>query len=396
MPVRSSLPPALSTFKKLHTIILQTAPHNWGLAGGRLGLCIYHTHLHRLTGTKVSAQRAVAHLRQAFAEAPVQQQGFGFANGLAGLCYTINYMYRAGLVDGEVLEGLPGIEKMIFENALRQMEAGQHDYLHGAMGAVHYLLGRLPHPGSETMLRLLLELFCQQAIAHEHGGWFQNKMTGVSTTPEINFSLSHGLCGFLLLLLNAYEKGVTLPAISASVERGIDLLLYYSQKPTEVTSRQGRFPQTVLLANDEPQWNARLAWCYGDLNVLLLLYKAASVLKKPQWKLMADEWGPAIASRTVVENTLITDSHFCHGSSGLVAFYKRLYQHSRQLFYYHACEYWLQQTLNRLPKELETRFYKGKEADLLEGLPGIALVLLDTAEEKATGIEPDWLQLWLL
>jgi lantibiotic modifying enzyme len=79
---------------------------------------------------------------------------------------------------------------------------------------------------------------------------------------------------------------------------------------------------------------------------------------------------------------MATDAHFCHGASGLAHFYKVIYAHTGDERHHQAASYWIGETLRYLNTELKNDYYKNKETDLLNGLPGISLVLLSFTAEK--------------
>jgi lantibiotic biosynthesis protein len=380
------LPTTATLLAQLHRRIQRAVPANNSLMGGRLGRCLYFATLHRHTGRPAAAKAAVAGLEQVLQAAETQPLGYSYASGLAGLAYTMRYLQQAGLAGAGMDAYLRPLDDLLLTNSMAQLRQQQTDFLHGAMGTVHYFISRLPQPAAAAALPQLLPLFCGAAVPRAQGNWFCNNSFGAAaSSAEINLSLSHGLCGFLLLLLGAYEKGMALPQIPVVVEKGIALLLHYGQPAAAAPAQHSYFPITLHPHTGAPQYSARLAWCYGDLNVLLLLYKAAALLRRPQWKAMANEWGAAMATRTTAQATLITSSHFCHGSSGLVQVYRCLHRHSGQRCYHTAAGYWLRQTLHYLPAELAAGHYRGKEGDLLEGLVGVALVLMDAQAGQPGG-----------
>jgi lantibiotic biosynthesis protein len=391
--MHTTLPNNIETMlRQLHRRIQKAVPANNGLMGGRLGLCMYYACLHQHTGRVTDANAAMAQLEQVLEETETRPMGYSYASGLAGLAYMMHYLRQTGLANAETDDYLRPLDELLYENALLQMQHRQNDFLHGAMGTVHYFTSRLPNAATEAPLTRLLTQFCSQAIEQPQGSWFESHIKISTTINGINLGLSHGQCGFLLLLLNAYEKGLLKNTIPAVVEKGIELILHYGQHAAGEATKYSCWPLTVNQPAGIPAWSARLAWCYGDLNVLLLLYRAAAVLQRPQWKTLADEKGAIIAGRTMTANTLVNDSHFCHGSSGLVQLYRCLHHYSPQAFYQAAYDYWLQRTLDYLPAELNSDVYNGKETNLLEGMVGVALVLLHAQGHGRT----NWTQTLLL
>jgi lantibiotic biosynthesis protein len=385
-----------ATLHELQRVVNSAQPDNWGLLGGRLGLCLYYAHRYEQTGLREMADSAVVHLEKVLEEAEVAPRGLSLSGGLIGLACVLFYMKQLQLVDEDLAAWLARLDQLIFEGAMVQLQSHENDYLHGAMGAVHYFVNRLPDAGCEVFVYELLGVFCNNAVKGSSGTWFRNRQLE-GFDGEINLSLSHGLCGFLLILLTAYEKGIALTAIPEIVKEGIRLLLKDAIPASEEILKVNYFAQCVTLEGMVPQRSARLAWCYGDLNVLLVLYKAASVLQQAKWKVIADEYGAVISRRITIENTAIGNSHFCHGSSGLVAFYGSLYRYSPQPCYKEAYDFWLAKTDQYLSRELASRFYKNKEAGLLEGLLGVSFVLFDASLEGQDAKAPFyWKALFLL
>jgi lantibiotic biosynthesis protein len=112
------------------------------------------------------------------------------------------------------------------------------------------------------------------------------------------------------------------------------------------------------------------------LNETLLFYRAGKLLDDEELIRLANLTGLSSLMRKDEPSTQIRDSHFCHGSSGLAQFYKVLYQESGNEKYLEGYEYWIEQTILLLEKDMKKDIYIGKEYNFLDGLVGVAFVLL--------------------
>jgi lantibiotic biosynthesis protein len=308
--------------------------------------------------------------------------GASFSSGGAGMGYVIKTLHNDGLLDMDLQDELSELDEYLFQSALAMIEQdGNLDYLHGAAGIIYYFSHRLPDDGSHEKATQLIKAFIKKKIVTPTGTWFSNYVLDKDDRTEINFSLSHGQTGFLLILMRAYDKGIRLPEIPEIVLSGINQALQFRLQPEGESL--SFFPSTVKSNNPEQMLlSNRLAWCYGDLNILLLLYEASAFLNSPVWKTMANEMGSAITQRVSEAETAVSDAHFCHGSAGLVQVYRRLFELSGLPEYKEASAYWLQKTLELLPKDLENGIYNEKQCNLLEGLVGISLTLATSLSEK--------------
>jgi lantibiotic modifying enzyme len=310
--------------------------------------------------------------------------GTGFATGTAGLGYIFTLLQQSGLVEIDLQEQLQEMDAGIAAAALQQIEQQEHnDYLHGAMGAVHYFLMRADEPQIRQYLEQLAAALCRKAVHSPEGSWLRNYIMDESEKARIDLSISHGNAGFLLLLLNMMEAGIMTEELKELINNGIRFIISRRRIMNEKDEAYSLFPFSVSSTAFTDIYVApRLAWCYGDLNIAWLLYRAAAVLQEPAWKVLAEEITLDTISRKDAASTMATDAHFCHGASGLAHFYKVIYAHTGDERHHQAASYWIGETLRYLNTELKNDYYKNKETDLLNGLPGISLVLLSFTAEK--------------
>lgn len=372
-----------SLFHQIHTLIEQSTPKDDTLLGGKLGLVHYYFYLYQQFGNDEYAERALDLVEEAANLHDDESKtlfGAAFSSGGAGLGYTLKTLHNYGLLEMDLSEDLADLDDYLFNTALEMIEKdGNLDYLHGAAGIIHYFLFRLPDEALRERTETLVRAFINQKKFLPNGTWFSTYVISTDDRTEINCSLSHGQTAFLLILMNAWHKGFQFPEIKETIETGVQLIVSFKRNPAPDDELVAFFPSTIKSADTSQQLTSnRLAWCYGDLDILILLYQAGDFLNKPEWKQLASEMGANIVHRKTATETVVTDSHFCHGAAGLVQTYKYLHEISGEEMYRAASEYWLQQTVEMLPAELEQGLYKEKVGALLEGLVGVNLVLAES------------------
>ena len=88
-----------------------------------------------------------------------------------------------------------------------------------------------------------------------------------------------------------------------------------------------------------------MAWCYGDLGIGMAIWQAGKVLKKTEWK----EAGLTIllqyTKRRNLFDNYVQDEEICHGTSGIVMIFRRMFLETNRNEFAEATQYWLHRTL---------------------------------------------------
>jgi lantibiotic modifying enzyme len=391
---------ATEKFNELHQIIKSKTPASNSLLGGRLGMVLYYYSLYQAFDKPEYAEKSVALLEEVLHQMDTTSPeifGNSFGAGGAGLGYVITTLHDAGLIEINLQDELELLDQFLFTSAMEQItKYDAIDYLHGAMGVVHYFTQRLPvldkdavqssRLGNDVIKEYLQKLtgaICSKAIEEAEGNWFKNYVVDEKEKLEINLSLSHGLSGLLVLLTQAQEKIPVNPFLQHTIKEGIDFMLAQQAEVDFLKNKFSFFPSTINSANKKTKFfSPRLAWCYGDLNVLLAMYKTGALLEIPEWINRANLLGSATFMRKKLAEVGAADTHICHGTAGLAQFYKRLHEISHQQVYQTAWRHWIQQTLELLPSELQKGLYIGNECGLLTGLAGVNLALASFISKK--------------
>jgi hypothetical protein len=380
---------------KINTVLAGNPCPTHGFTGGTLGLLYYYFHAGKVLGDGELTATADGLLEGIFNDlnhADGGLRGSFLSDGGAGLGWVVNYLQGHGYIDFDIDHEFSELDDFLFESALSQLRHDNTDFLHGAMGIFHYFAHRKQTPAINRYLNELAGPILAKAVDTGHGIWIRNYGLQPAKINEVNFSLSHGLSGYLLALMEGWTALRDREPVEQLIRRGIQFLMKH-ECPVDFEGQEySFFPFRFEADSKEMHRVNRLAWCYGDLNEVLLLYRAGRLLGDGRYIHIANRIGGQTAMRRSYEATLSVDGHFCHGSSGLAAFYKSLYQEAGLPVYADAYRYWLELTLSQVDKEIEVGHYAENRAGLLEGWAGIGLVLADGLLEEET----DWARAFLL
>jgi len=379
----------------IHRVIRGATVYNDGLFGGTLGLILYYYQYAEITDDPKARQKAddlLADLFDRVNNSAPRFVGHTLSAGTTGFAYVSQYLNKRGIIDIDFKREFEGLDNQLFDYALTDIDQEKIDYMHGAMGIFLYFIS-----GDLTFERIrkincLFEKLADKAVYTKDGAHFVNLGLERLTIQHRDLSLAHGLSGILLLLLKAYPYLHDIATARKIIEEGIRFILTYELPIRFPDSEFSMFPCSFRVDTIEIDRFNRLAWCYGDLNIVLLLYRAASVLENVDFKILADSIGTKTVLRRDYVSTMVNDTHFCHGSSGLTLFYDTLYKESGLSIYANASEYWHDKTLELSTIELASGRYSNNPVSLLEGWAGVGLVLAGREQQYYA----PWRELFLL
>lgn len=386
----------IEVVKKIEPVIESTILPNDSLFSGNLGLVVYYYCNWKVFRIDAYFHKAIGILEEIMERVKCGNSSlrtFHISIGLSGLGAVLNFLLQEDVIDFNIEEELSIIDEFIIENALYQTNDGYVEYLHGGGGALQYFnmrkaTNKIVNNKHKIINSILLQIEKNPLKVHIPRSRFS-----WTSGNDFDLSLSHGLCGILLILLNIVEANVL-----GTDARIIDYLQraaqYVSLLKRPIRMDEGYhsfFPSYISpnLSSDEihkiSNWpDSRLAWCYGDLGWVFFFYKIGRYLGNTAYIDLANEVGIASTIRKTSIETGSTSSHFCHGHSGLAYFYRKLFILNGSQEYKESCEYWLKLTIEQTCKELENKFYQKDsiEGSFLEGLVGINLVLISFVSEE--------------
>lgn len=383
-----------SYLKKINKEIINLSHSDDTFFSGKTGMLLYEFYLWQATHQKIHYEKANQLINEIFENLNNDNpkfSGASYANGAAGFCYVVTMLNKYRFLEISLDEDLVSLDEFLFESALQLIEKQNLDFWHGAFGIVFYFLERLDNISIKQNTEFLIEMIINKAIISEKGLWFPN-IINTEDSNFINLSLSHGQAAFLIILIQAHEKGLCRDIIPEIVRQGADFVVSQFQESDFGKDKYSFFPVKINAQTNEKTFKNRLGLCYGDLNIALLLYHASDFLGDSSLRRTADLVGLSTLLRKDTKMTLIKDAHLCHGAAGVAQFYCTLYKLTEIEAYQKGYEYWIDHTLTFLDQHLEDNDFGNEKGSLLNGLTGIGLVLLSYVSKEKL----DWEKIFLL
>jgi len=345
----------------------------------------------------------------------------GMFSGLSGLAFVTWYLSQGGkryhkllLALEEVL--LPQVTQLAYRLAAQQRDVsvGQFDLISGLSGVGAYLLCCKENPRVEATLRSVLKGLVE--MTREEAGlprWYTpahllwEEMLALTPYGNLNCGLAHGIPGPLGLLSLAGCSGIEVDGMREAIERVANWLLQHRQDdawgvnwPTAVPlEADGSLVSTIT----PPELSSalapsRTAWCYGSPGLARALWFAGKALDNAEYRELALAAMEAVYRRPL-DVRRIDSPTFCHGISGLMQITLRFAHDTGLPQFTEAAHALAKQLLSLYNADTLLGYYSlepgGNRVDqpgLLDGAPGVALVLL----AAATNVEPQWDRLFLL
>lgn len=348
----------------------------------------------------------------------------GLFSGLSGLAFSAWQLSRQGTRYRRLLTTLDQeIVPQVFAlaNDLRHQRngigVGEFDAISGLSGVGAYLLCRHDQPGTTDALQALVEAFVSM-LEEENGipKWhtppaflWDDELRKAYPYGNLNCGLAHGIPGPLAVLSLALRAGLSTSGLPHAIIRIADWLCEHRCDDSWGVN----WPGMVAIAKTEGSQGAamqagsaqaladgpsRAAWCYGSSGIARALWLAGEALDRTDYRELAVSAMEAIFRRPVAERRIDSPT-FCHGVAGLLAIAQRFANDTGASVFIDESRILVQQLLDRYqPKSLlgfrnlEVEDHEVDQPGLLDGSPGIALVLL----AAATSVEPTWDRLFLL
>jgi lantibiotic modifying enzyme len=311
-----------------------------------------------------------------------------FFSGITGLLSVLSNLRQNELLETSRVD-FASLDETVFNWTRTQLEENNIDFFYGATGFLHYLSGlekdETVDGYIDTLTTQLLSRFSEPGNIFGIVNHTYNRMDG-REEEEINFSLAHGMVSVLLVLVRLCERGYGNPSVDEAIAKGIDSILSVTQAyapPLPIC-----FAGSINTGTRQVLYQKRLGWCYSDLNILHLLYRAGKFFNRTDWLDFANERAPIVCARRTKAETLVQDPFLCHGSAGLFQYYQYLSVLTGYQLFEESAEYWLQRALEELdatgdeffssPAYLET----GHLHSFFYGLTGVALCLLSGLDKE--------------
>lgn len=363
------------------------------------------------------------HFIELAADDAVQQSYLpvGMFSGLSGLAFATWYLSKDGRRYRKLLTA---IEEQLSGRAVqlasrvslqkRDFPVSQYDLISGLTGIGAYLLCRRESPESAAALDAVLSSLVE--LTREDAGlprWYtpvhflgDETMMRFNPYGNLNCGLAHGIPGPLGLLSLALLSGVEIDGMREAIERAATWLLRYRLDdqwgvnwPTVIPLGANGTIEARSSSNPVSPFDpSRTAWCYGSPGLVRALWFAGEALHKAEYQELAVSAMEAVYRRPLYARR-IDSATFCHGVAGLTQITLRFARDTGLSQFTEAARTLGEQLLSLYDPDSLLGYYNlepnGNRVDqpgLLDGVPGVVLVLL----AAATDAEPTWDRLFLL
>lgn len=369
----------------VNSILLRTPAGNDGFLGGKLGTIfylLYYGHFNNDAHMSATAHTMLVEYAEALNDERLQLN-YSYCNGLAGFAYAMTHLHDAGLINIDVADEFAELDQMLAESAAVLIANHHNDFLHAAFGVLHYFSARKPTPQIKTYLNRLITTLNDNLIALDGFACIANLALPSNQVKEkINLSFSHGMNGFMIILLNLLEQGVETDILMNIIRNCASFI--GSTSDDKADESFSIFPASIHINTGERKYSNRLGWCYGDLGQLLLFERLRKTTLAADVSLPSADSITYTVNRQSQQTTLATDANFCHGAAGMAQFYQALYQVSGNELYAGAYEHWINETVIFLDRDIKNNTFAGEEHSILDGYTGIALTLLSYLYPEAS------------
>ncbi|WP_370307281.1 lanthionine synthetase C family protein [Sinimarinibacterium flocculans] len=304
----------------------------------------------------------------------------GLFTGLAGIAWASRKVTQ--VLNIRDLDGYSDVYEQIGDYLSCEPRSSEYDLIAGLSGIGAWILTIPEVKWRAQLLELVLQRLSQTselddgALRWPTPSWRPHPIeTESPERPQYNLGLAHGIPGIIGFLTECLRQGVSQEETTRLI-CGALKWLERRALPHHVSSYFSYVSDTLL--------PARLAWCYGDAGVALVVNNAAHVLRRNDIHEFANRLTKKAADRRG-DSAQIMDAGVCHGTAGLVLIFNHLARVQQIGYAAGAADYWLNLLLQSRRPELgicgfsswdgASKAYK-LDSGYLSGAPGVALVLL--------------------
>lgn len=308
-------------------------------------------------------------------------------NGISGFVWFLNHLEKNKFIDPLEEELKEHFYSYIQKRSIQDLELGNYDYLMGGLGSVvAFLESQSINTKDSSDLNKILSLLAQTSLETKNGTYWNYRIDPtLNNLNPISYGLAHGVSGILIILIKLNRKGVN-PELTSSLSHK---LANFILKNKNKAAKGPLYPSFTTAIENAPTIN-RLGWCYGDLTIAIAFQIYADHFNKEEFDIEAN---------SIVANSInqfnhfekVTNADFCHGLSGVIHCYNRLYQNNPTPEILNKINELALELINKIDIESDKiLLYSEDKKDekwhsntgMLNGLSGVAFVLTDLISEN--------------
>jgi lantibiotic modifying enzyme len=255
-----------------------------------------------------------------------KQLDISFIGGVTGFFWVLsklrnklevdNLEYYLSIIDRIVIQSLRGHEKMNFDPFV------------GYLGLGNYLLERDSDSITLEGLELIVDrLWVDKQIESDGFSWIAiGYDPNEGDSIKYNLGLAHGVPAILMVLSNIYKKGVKKDLCKLMILKGLDWMMAKAKESRSEEGYEFYFPKSIL-SDGEIIKNRRLAWCYGDLPISIVLNQIGKTFEDSKLVELSEEIA-LNCSRIAIDtppSVFVQDGSLCHGAFGNAYMFHKLF-----------------------------------------------------------------------
>ncbi len=367
---------------------------NIGVLGGQAGTALFQFYCAQYFDDDAYAETGVEIISSCIEKVNKGYSFPSYCNGIAGFGWTLQHLVDNNFVDLDLDELLTPFDEFLFDQMNSDFNNGYYDMLHGGMGYGFYFLKRFEslHTSSKekekyhAYLIKLLDFLEEMAIKDGDCLKWESILNQKKGNKGFNLSLSHGISSIVFLLSKIHDANIKKDRVATLIKGGVNYL-----KSHEKTDKLGisLFPSWIQ-SNAPLEYQSRLAWCYGDIGIAKAFEWAGKSLEDCELINEAQEILVHASKRQIKEESLVMDSGFCHGSFGNAHMFYQIGLGNKEEHFKKVANFWMKDGLSKETGNIEEPYkqWDGQtkswrfELNLLEGISGIGLVMIDFLSKK--------------
>lgn len=363
-----------------------------GLYGGNSGLLLYGGYQSFFENGESTLNDDVFEVLvdKIFEDINNPTQSFFFSSGLTGELWAIYNLKHLGYIDVDE-EVFSFYADIINQSLISISKLGLFDNLHGAFGILYYL--NYSNTLHEDKLTDFLNIYIEKSYTNGEFAFYPTQANIQSEELSYNLSLSHGLSGQVLILSYVLKKHPDHTKLKALLNDMVQFILSYRCQ----SDSNSIFPSTLKDLKDVPPAEPkRLAWCYGDLGTGFALYRYASQIQDNELMSIAIKTLEVAAKGRGIKENRVLDAPLCHGASGVMQVFHRLYFETKKEIFKDAASHWFDEAIKfyEITNNIESMGAWRHDTSnflanpgILEGYSGISLGILSKMNPE---MEPSW------
>ncbi len=349
-----------------------------GLYNGKAGTLLFLNQLYNISKDNSIRNMALKLMDEIFEDIEKKELKFDFSEGIAGIASAFTYISENDFINSGINNEITdNIDKYIFKSLNNSIKLENYDLLTGYLGTGLYFIEKPTTQYANIGINKIVDAIKAQATYSQDKKhiFFYDYMSAENEEElQINLGIAHGMPSIIIFLSKLIETGYPAIKIKTIIEKSISWVLLHQLKESDCLY-PGLIPSNT---------KTRLSWCYGDLDIAIMLYHAGKSLKNTKWIKKSKEIAIYSSYRRNLQKLEIWDSCFCHGTSGIAHILGKLSDYHNSTALADAADYWYELTYdNAISKNLEKlKTYNPAlnmselDPSLLDGLSGIGLVLL--------------------